>query len=187
MVRENAGEVITRGPGTALTVQLAGSQVDGQPVFTPSYPTQRACFVTVVMSSCLLRGSFICYKQRQRRTAPEMSSLRHFEGRRHRTWCALVVLAAVCSLTVNVATRYSSPLNPSSPTVKTVRTHTAPDAKRQRLAKNAADWAPPVVCFDVLRSPRSYPRISPAGPPIPNLLLEESLYNRPPPFSESFS
>ncbi len=121
------------------------------------------------------------------RTAAEMSALRHFEGRWHRAWCGLVVLVAVCSLTVSVATRYSSPLNPSSPAVKTVRTHTTPDAKRQRLAKNAADWAPPLVCFDALRSPSSYPRIAPAGPPIPSLLLEQSLYNRPPPSSEFLS
>jgi len=116
-----------------------------------------------------------------------MSPLRHCEYRRHRTWCALVVLLAVCSLTVSVATRYSSSSDPSSPTVKTVQTHTTPDAKRQRLAKNAATWVPPLVCFDVLRSPSSYPRIAPAEPPIRSFLLEENLYNRPPPSSAFLS
>jgi hypothetical protein len=33
----------------------------------------------------------------------------------------------------------------------------------------------------VLPAPTSYPRIAPAGPPIPTVLLETSLYNRPPP------
>jgi len=116
-----------------------------------------------------------------------MSPLRHCEYRRHRTWCALVVLLAVCSLTVSVATRYSSSFDPSSPTVKTVQTHTTPDAKRQRLAKNAATWVPPLVCFDVLRSPSSYSRIAPAEPPIRSFLLEENLYNRPPPYSAFLS
>jgi hypothetical protein len=37
-----------------------------------------------------------------------MSPLRHFEDQRRKTWSAVVVLAAVCSLTASVATRYSS-------------------------------------------------------------------------------
>ena len=54
-------------------------------------------------------------------TAPEMSPLRHFEDQRRKSWCAVVVLAAVCSLTVSVATRYSSSWDVSAPTVKTVQ------------------------------------------------------------------
>ena len=116
-----------------------------------------------------------------------MSPLSHFEAQRRKSWCALVVLVAVCSLTVSVATRYSSRWEASSPTVKTVQTHTSPDVKRQRLAKNAATWIPPVARFDILRAPIFYPRITPAGPPVPSLLFEESLYNRPPPSSQSLS
>ncbi|HWW13720.1 MAG TPA: hypothetical protein VN310_03575 [Candidatus Dormibacteraeota bacterium] len=116
-----------------------------------------------------------------------MSAIRHSDNRPHRHWCAVVVLVAVCSLTVSVATRYCSPLGTSSLTMKTVQTHTSPDAKRQRLTKNAANWVPPVVCFDILQSPSSYPRIAPAAPPIPSLFFEENLYNRPPPSSELFS
>jgi hypothetical protein len=99
----------------------------------------------------------------------------------------VVVLAAVCSLTVSVATRYSSPLDASSPTMRTLQTHTTGDAKGQRLAKNAANWMPPLVCFDILRSPSFYPRIVPEGPRAPKLLLEENLYNRPPPSSKLLS
>jgi hypothetical protein len=116
-----------------------------------------------------------------------MPSVSHFVGRRRQIWCALVILLSVCSLIVNVATRYSTSGNPSSATVKTVQTRTSPEAKRQHLAKDAANWLPPVICFSVLQSPSSYPRIAPAGPPIPGLLLEESLYNRPPPSFESLS
>lgn len=99
----------------------------------------------------------------------------------------MVVLVAVCSLIVSVATRYSSAGIASSTTAKAFQVHASPEAKRQHLAKDAADWIPPVICLSLLQSPRSYPRIAPAGPPIPGLLFEESLYNRPPPSSESFS
>jgi len=116
-----------------------------------------------------------------------MSSLSHFEDQHRKRWCAVVVLLVVCSLTVSVATRYSTPLDASSSTVKTVQAHTYQETKRQRLAKDAANWTPPVVCYGVLPSSNYYPRISPAGPPIPSLCFEENLYNRPPPSSESFS
>jgi hypothetical protein len=93
----------------------------------------------------------------------------------------VVVLAAACSLIVSVATRYSSSWDVSVPTVKTVRGHTTPEAKRQHLDKDAANWVPPLICFDVLLSPSSYPQTAPAEPPAQNLLLEHSLFNRPPP------
>lgn len=120
---------------------------------------------------------------------PEMSSLSHFEDQPRRTWwrgswCAVVALAAVCSLTVSVATRYTSAWDVSSPSVKTVQAHTTPEATRQRLLKDAANWVPPLVSFDVLGSPSSYPRITPAVPPRSTFLFETSLYNRPPPSSE---
>jgi hypothetical protein len=97
------------------------------------------------------------------------------------SWCALIVLMAVCSLTVSVATRYSTPSTGQSPTVKTLRTQVSPEGLRQRLAQDAVTWMPPVVLLSVLEAPSFYPRTAPAGPPVPSLLLEESLYNRPPP------
>jgi hypothetical protein len=99
----------------------------------------------------------------------------------------VVVLAAVCSLIVSVATRYSSSWDVSVPTVKTVQAHTTPEAKRQHLDKDAANWVPPLICFDVLRSPSSYLQTAPAEPPAQNLLLEQSLFDRPPPSSEFLS
>jgi|SRR5271165_6036421 len=115
-----------------------------------------------------------------------MPPLSHFEDRRRQGWCAAVVLVAVCSLIVSLATRYSYTCDAPT-TVKAVQIHKSPEAKRQRLAKDAADWMPPMIYFSVLQSPSSYPRIAPAGPPVPGLLFEESLYNRPPPSSESLS
>jgi hypothetical protein len=116
-----------------------------------------------------------------------MSPLRHFEDQRRKVWCAVVVLAAVCSLTVSLATRYSSPWDVSAPAVKTVRAHTGPEAKRQHLAKDAANWVPPLNRFDVLRYPSSYRQTVPVEPPKQNTFLEESLFDRPPPSSEFLS
>jgi|SRR5579864_1277453 len=110
-----------------------------------------------------------------------MLRLDHFEDRRRRGWCAVVILAAVFSLTVSVATRYSSAWRASSSRVNIAQKHTSPSPSRQRLTKTAADWMPPVVAAAVLEAPAAYPRIAPAGPPIPNLRFDESLWNRPPP------
>ena len=114
---------------------------------------------------------------------PEMFTLTNLEGSRCKRWSALVVLFAVCSLTVSVATRYTCSRETSENRVASVHKHTSPDLGRQRLIKDAACWMPPVVRSVVLQAPSSYPNIAPAGPPMPSALLEESLYNRPPPSS----
>jgi hypothetical protein len=103
------------------------------------------------------------------------------EGRGRRAWCAFVVVVAVSALTVSVATRYCAPQSSSAYAVKTLHKHASPEQIRQRLTKNAVNWMPQVVQTGILQAPTSYPRIAPAGPPIPSVLLEASLYNRPPP------
>lgn len=61
-----------------------------------------------------------------------------------------------------------------------VQSH-SPQAKRQHMDKDAANWVPP-ISHDAGYSPVSfYPRIAPAGPPLPSLQFDERLYNRPPP------
>jgi hypothetical protein len=115
----------------------------------------------------------------------ETAPLNHLTDERHKNWCAVVVLAAVCSLTASLATRYYSPWDASTHGVRTLQTNTSLDTKRQRLTKNAANWVPPVFSFDISQCPTFHPTIAPAGPPAPTLFFEESLYNRPPPASES--
>jgi hypothetical protein len=97
--------------------------------------------------------------------------------------CAVVVLLAVVSLTVNVATRYcSSPSSASAAcSARSVHEVSSPERSRQRLTKTSADWMPTVIGTAVLEAAPSYPRIAPAGQPRHGLLLEKSLYNRPPP------
>jgi hypothetical protein len=95
--------------------------------------------------------------------------------------CALVVVIAVCALTVKLATRFTS-FEPDSPAaITTVHQHLSSAPNRQRLIGTATAWTPPVSHASLLDSTSSYPRIAPAGPPIPTVLFEQSLYNRPPP------
>ena len=111
-----------------------------------------------------------------------MVQLTNFVGLKRRSGCAAVVLLSVFALTVSVATRYCTPQSSSDYAVRTVHKHSSPEQIRQRLTKNAANWMPQVVQSGILHAVTFYPRIAPAGPPVPGLLLEKSLYNRPPPF-----
>ncbi len=55
------------------------------------------------------------------------------------------------------------------------------DGMRQHLDQDAPRWLPPVAVVLQQEAPTFYPRLAPAAPPIPGLVFEESLYNRPPP------
>jgi hypothetical protein len=99
----------------------------------------------------------------------------------HRNWTAAIVLLAVTAITVSVATRYVSVPGISSHTTAAHK-HSAPERAKQRLIKYAANWMPPVASAVMIEPPSPYPRIAPAGPPIPRLVFLKNLYNRPPPF-----
>lgn len=121
---------------------------------------------------------------------PEMFRTTNLD-QRHRRLCAVFILFAVCSLTVSVATRFCAIGRVWSPTSVSARTvvekQVAPEPSRQRMSNDAASWIPPVVRALVLQAPVAYPRIAPAGPPMPGIVFEKSLYNRPPPSSESLA
>jgi len=82
----------------------------------------------------------------------------------------MVVFLAVFSLAVSVATRYCAP-QASAYSARTLHKHSSPEQSRQRLTKNSASWMPQVARSGVLPAPTSYPRIAPAGPPIPTVLF----------------
>ena len=105
----------------------------------------------------------------------------HLNDQRPKNLFATTVLLVVCSLTVSLATRYYFPVDSSSQAVKSIKVQKSPDAQRQRLDKKAANWVPPVFCLTQLEAPGFSPRIAPTGLPVMSLLLEEKLYNRPPP------
>jgi hypothetical protein len=99
----------------------------------------------------------------------------------HQRGCALVVVLAVCALTVKLATRFSLFESAPTPTITTVQPRVSPAPNRQRLMSTATACIVPIVRASLLDPTTAYPRIAPAGPPMPSVLFEQSLYNRPPP------
>jgi hypothetical protein len=81
--------------------------------------------------------------------------------------------------------RYSSPISTSSQTITSIHTHAGTAVQRQRLAKDAADWMPPVYLADVLSTPTFYRWVAPMTPVFLPAVSGQSLYNRPPPYSNS--
>jgi hypothetical protein len=108
-----------------------------------------------------------------------MTARIYFERRKRVTWYAAIVLFAVYSLTVNLATRYLSPYSSSVHSVKAIQKQITKDARRQRLADDSFNWAPPVF-FIILQAPSLRAPVAP-GVRVPSLLLAENLYTRPPP------
>jgi hypothetical protein len=92
-------------------------------------------------------------------------------------WPVLVVVLAICGLTVSLATRTFRLTIPHAVTVKS----NATQAMRQHLDRDAVRWVPPFPVLTTLQAPTFYPHMAPAGPPLPGTLFDESLYNRPPP------
>lgn len=116
------------------------------------------------------------------RLLSEMFHLNNLEPRQGKRWWVAVVLIAVCSITVSVATRYCVPGKATDSKVTSVRNHLDTEPVRQRLLNNAASWMPPVVGSAILQQKKSIIRVVWIDPPAPGLLFEESLSNRPPPF-----
>ena len=92
-------------------------------------------------------------------------------------WRLAVVAVVIVVLTGTLATRVFHGTFDQS---QCVRSSTA-QAMRQHLNRDALGWSAPVVHYAVLDTPTFYPRVAPAGPPVRALLIEENLYNRPPP------
>jgi hypothetical protein len=107
--------------------------------------------------------------------------LTNCQNSRRRFLCVALILLAVCMLTVRVATRYCFSRGSSDSATITLRNQGVARSSLQRITKGAPAWMPPVVRTAILQAPSSYPRVAPSGPPVPGLVFEESLYNRPPP------
>ena len=95
----------------------------------------------------------------------------------HPRWYVLVIILAICGLTVSLATRTFCLTFPHTSTLQSG----SAQAIRQHMDRDAAQWAPPVPILTALQAPVFYPRVAPAGPPMPSVLFDESLSNRPPP------
>lgn len=96
-----------------------------------------------------------------------------------RRWHALVVMLAICGLTVSLATRTFQHTFPQSHTVKSG----SAQPMRQHLDRDAVRWFPAVPILTSLPVPQSYVNVTPAEPPAIMAIFDESLSNRPPPSS----
>jgi hypothetical protein len=92
-------------------------------------------------------------------------------------WRLALVSVVMVSLVVTLATRTFRGTTSHSIAVQS----NSPQAMRQHMDRDAVRWAAPVAKIVVSQAPTFYPPVVPAGPPLPTLLLEENLYNRPPP------
>ena len=98
-------------------------------------------------------------------------------NQQHSRLPVVVIVLAICGLTVSLATRTFRLTMPHGVTAQCADSH----AVRQHMDRDAAQWAPPVPLLSTPPAPVFYPRVAPAGPPIPGVLFDESLSNRPPP------
>jgi len=87
------------------------------------------------------------------------------------------VSVVMFSLVVTLATRTFADTTLHA---TTVQSH-SPQSMRQHMDSDAVGWASPVSEIAAEQAPTFYARVVPAGPPLPTFLIEENLYNRPPP------
>jgi hypothetical protein len=94
------------------------------------------------------------------------------------TWCrTLLIVLTVASLSLSLATRFC---HLSSSREVQIQAN-ASSTMRQHMDRDATRWVAPVSRLIFLGTVAFYPRFAPAGPPLPSVLFDKSLYNRPPP------
>ena len=97
-----------------------------------------------------------------------------------RGWRGALIVIAICSLTVSLATRFWASSRSHTQIVKSVD-HRPLDPKRQHLNKDASRWVAPSAAFSVIAPASIETRLAPAGPLLPKHVFTDTLYNRPPP------
>ena len=95
-------------------------------------------------------------------------------------WRSALILLAVLSLTVSVATRYCYVTGSEIQALRAVKSN-ALDGKRQHLLNDGLHWAAPAATF-VFFEPAEVSAALPRDiPPLVRLYSENCLYDRPPP------
>jgi hypothetical protein len=90
-----------------------------------------------------------------------------------------LVLGAVLSLTISVATRYNTVV--PQKTATNILTSQSLDAKRQHLLKDGLHWSAPAATFVLFEPTQVLVAGLPAVPLGPQLYATDFLYSRPPP------
>jgi hypothetical protein len=91
--------------------------------------------------------------------------------------CFLFAVLMISSLTVLLATRTFAFTIPHGTTALS----NCSDAKHQHLDRDAVPGFTPPLTITAVAVQTFYPRLTPAGPSLRGFLLDETLYNRPPP------
>jgi len=147
----------------------------------PAITLSNSCVLSTLVIACRLLPPFRNdMVKASNSNHPEMLQLTNRRNGRCARWCAIVVLLAVGSLTINVATRYSYAGTASAQSVKVSGVHATEEHGRQRLTKDAAHWIPPVVVSSALK-PASSPHLVADEATPPQVPFASSLYYRPPP------
>ena len=107
----------------------------------------------------------------------ERAERREIAARSVPWWRVAFVCVVMSSLVLSLATRTFGGTASRSIVVQS----NSPQAMRQHMDRDAVRWAAPVAKLVVSQAPTFYPHVAPAGPTLPTLLLEENLFNRPPP------
>jgi hypothetical protein len=97
----------------------------------------------------------------------------------HSLWRRALVLGAVLSLTISVATRYSTVVRRETATK--IVTSQSLLAKRQHLLKDGLHWSAPAATFVLFEPTVAHIAVFPAVPLGPRLYATDFLYSRPPP------
>jgi hypothetical protein len=92
-----------------------------------------------------------------------------------------LILLAVLSLTVSVATRYCALVRYDAHAPQFATSH-SPEAKRQHLLNDGLHWSAPAVAFVLLEPPRAFSGALPAIPSITRPCSDNVHCTRPPPF-----
>lgn len=93
--------------------------------------------------------------------------------------CRLLIVIAIFSLAVSLATRFVIPTTSHTRTVKSV-SRCLVEPQRQRLNRDAVQWAAPVLASAFVE-PVVYPPVAPPEPQLAIQFFDDSTYNRPPP------
>jgi len=92
-------------------------------------------------------------------------------------WRWTLVTVVMLSLVITLATRTFPVTIHHSTTVQS----SSLQGMRQHMDRDAVRWTVPAARLAIAQVPTFYPRVAPAGPPLPTFLIEQNLYNRPPP------
>jgi hypothetical protein len=95
-------------------------------------------------------------------------------------WHRALILGAVLSLTINVATRYCQVTGAETQTLKAAKSYSL-DAQRQHLLNDGFHWSVPAAALVLFKPTQVISAVLPAIFPVTRRHSEVCLYNRPPP------